>query len=347
MPTLKDVAQRAGVSYATVSRVLARKVDVRSETARRVFEAADALGYVPNRAARSLRTRRTKIIGVIVSDIQYEFFPPLVRAIEDQASELGYSVLLCNADERPAKQAKYVNLLMEENVSGAIVAPTGKDPESLRSMHDAGIPMVLVDRTVASLDVDAVVVDNVDAAYRATLHLFDQGFTSIAAIVGSDAATTADERLAGYVAAVRERGADHRPDWVRRGSPTMESGYAAMMALLGLDDPPDAVFLSNHLLAAGAFQASKERGANQRIGLVTFDDEPWASFVDPPLTTIKQPTYQIGRVAIDMLLSRIGGLDEPARLRVLPTELVVRRSTSQGSDRSPWHPVDVRGGGMR
>jgi len=327
--TLKDVAELAGVSYATVSRVLSGKPNIRPETLQRVLSAVDALGYKPNRTARSLQARRSQAIGVIVSDIRYDFFPPVVRAIEDHASEAGFAVLLCNSDESVAKQRRYIDLLIEEQVSGAVIAPTGHDPDAIRRLQSEGIPVVLFDRTIDGLDVDSVVVDNRGAAYEATLHLIDNGYERIGAIVGSTHATTARDRYHGFRAALDDRGATLKRELVRYGPPYLETGHRSMHELLDQDEPPDAVFASNHLLGAGAVKALGERDhlSADDVGLAMFDDPAWASFVTPTVTAIAQPLYSIGSRAVHKLLARVDEPKLPPSRTTLDTQLVVRASS--------------------
>jgi DNA-binding LacI/PurR family transcriptional regulator len=339
--TLKDVAKLAGVSYATVSRVLAKKPNIRAETIERVMHAVNELGYTTNRTARSLRNRKSNIIGVIVSDIRYEFFPPVVRAIEDVASKADYAVLLCNSDENPEKERKYIELLIDENVAGAIIAPTGKGSHAFEGPKEASMPVVLIDRKVDGFETDLVVVDNYEAAYSATTHLLDHGFERIGAIVGSNNATTAEERFQGYQQALVERGLAPDRALVRRGPPSFATGTESMKALLALDERPGAVFISNHLLAAGAFKALHDHGHGVAydIGIVAFDDLPWAAFVSPSVTTVRQPTYEIGRHAIEMLLRRIDGYEGPFDHRVLSTELQVRESSMLRAPSARAHPA--------
>lgn len=324
--TLKDVAMEAGVSYATVSRALAGKPNIRRETVARVMHAARALDYRPNRTARSLQARHTQVIGVIVSDIRYDLFPPIVRAIEDHAAAEDYAVMLYNSDEDPDKEARAVDLLREENVAGVIIVPTGRDSRSLRTLQDARVPLVLLDRTVPNVEADAVVIDNYAAARHATTHLLANGFTRIAAIMGPTDMITAQERFAGFRAAVEAGG--HVVDFrrVHRGPPNLETGQRAMEALLSDAHDLDAVFVSNHQLAGGALKAlvAARRGD---LGFLTFDDPPWASFVTPTVTTVAPPAYDMGVHAIRLLLDQMQGLRDAPKRHVLQAPLHVREST--------------------
>lgn len=327
--TLKDVARRAGVSYATVSRVLAGKPNIRDETRRTVLAAVDDLGYTPNRTARSLQARKSQIIGVIVSDIRYDFFPPVVRGIEHVVSQQGYGIFLSNSDEDHAKEERFARLLLEENVSGAIIAPTGLESTSIRNLEEAGIPVVTFDRHVRSPETDSVTIDNFESARRLTGHLLERGYRRIGAAFGRSNATTATERLRGFLAALDEAGIDPDPSLVRVGGPSREDGILHTRSLLQRSDPPEAIFASNHLLATGVYEVLREMRLRipEDVALVSFDDPPWASYVEPPITVVSQPTFDIGRTAATLLLERIAAPRAPRRHVTLPAELLVRGSS--------------------
>ncbi len=329
-PTLKDVAERAGVSYATVSRVLANKPHIREETRQRVLQAVQEIGYRPNRVARSLQSQSSQIIGVIVSDIVYDFFPPLVRAIEDYVSRHDFALFLCNSDENPVKEKRSVNLLVEENVAGVIMAPTVEENEAIELLLDARIPVVTVDRRVKNYtSVDSVVIDNAKAAFQLVDHLVANGYRRIGAVVGSPELYTARERCVGYRQALEHHGIPIDPAIIATGTPTFENGYTLTLAMLQQDDPPTALFTSNHLLASGAFKAIKELELTipDHIALVTFDNSSWTELVDPGLTVADQPTLELGNIAADLLIQRIENPDRPYQNVSLEAEIVVRGSS--------------------
>lgn len=330
MPTtLKDVARAAGVSAATVSRVLGEKPGIHVATRKKVLAAVQELGYSPNRTARSLRTQRSQIIGVVVSDIQYDFFPPVVRGIEKEVASEGFAMLLFNSDEDPVREAQFARLLVEENAAGAIVAPTGLDGTSLEVLGAARVPIVTIDRLVRDVETDSVVVDNVRAAHALTSHLLEQGFRRIAAILGNPAASTARDRYVGFRDAMGEHGLEPDPELVRSGGPSRDAGRSQAQRLLDLAQPPDAIVTSNHLLASGAYDVIRERRLRipQDVALATFDDPLWTSYVEPAVTVVAQPAFDIGREAGRLLLQRFGAPDGPKQHLVLPTELVVRGSS--------------------
>lgn len=327
--TLKDVAARAGVSYATVSRVLADKPHIRAETRDRVLAAVAQLGYKPNRAARSLKTRRTRLIGILISDIRYDFFPPLVRAVEDVAAGAGYSLFLCNTDENSDREARYIDLLIEENVAGVLIAPTREDSPAVQRLLDADIPVVVVDRRLKTAAVDTVVIDNFAAAYQLTTHLIDNGYRRIAALLGSISATTARERYAGYQSALADHDLPCHDDYIRIGAPTMDNGIAFTETLLSLPTRPDAIFASNHLLASGAFQAIRAAGLHipDHVALVAVDNPAWTAFIEPGMTVVAQPSSQVGQIAADLLIKRIQDRDRPPQQIMLPADLIIRASS--------------------
>jgi LacI family transcriptional regulator, fructose operon transcriptional repressor len=329
MASIKEVAEAAGVSTATVSRVFSNKPHVRAEVRERVMAAVEQLAYRPNRAARTLRSQQSNTIGLIVSDIRNPFFTAISRSVEDTAYEHGYSVLLCNTDEDPDKEKLYLKLMQDENVAGIIFSPTR---QALAHFADMKIdfPTVLVDRSLKNGDVDAVLLDNVTAAYELTLHLIEQGYQQIGIILGA-VGTTGEERRRGYEDALRDHGIVARTELIKDAQPKIESGRTATLELLELAHPPDAIFASNNLLTAGALQAIRERDLRipHDIALVGFDEMVWAALVEPALTVMAQPTDDIGRTATELLLQRLANPNRPPRKVILQGQLRVRGSSAR------------------
>ncbi len=327
MASIKDVAEAAGVSTATVSRVLTNGLHVRPEVRERVMSAVERLGYRPNLVARSLRSQQSATIGLIVSDIRNPFFTSISRAVEDAAYEQGFSIVLCNTDENPEKEAIYLNLMRDTSVAGIIISPTRQTSSNFIGTN-LSFPTVAVDRSIPNLDVDAVLLDNVDAAYRLTTHLIEQGYQRIAALC-SEMSTGMDRQL-GYEKALRAHGLTLRSDYMKYILPRIETGYAATLKMLDLPEPPDALFTINSLLAAGALQAIQERNLTipDDIALVTFDETTWATLVQPAITLIAQPTYEIGKTAAELLLQRIADPTRPTRQVILKGQLQVRGSSA-------------------
>jgi len=327
MPSIKDVASAAGVSTATVSRVLANNSRVKEETRDRVLKAISELNYRPNLIARSLRVQKSAKIGLLVSDIRNPFFTAISRAVEDAAYEQGYSVLMCNTDENPEKEELYLNLLHDENVAGMIFSPTQQFSARL-STFTSNIPLVIIDRSVKSNQVDMVLLDNVAAAYDLTTHLVQNGYKKIAGLFGN-ASTTGRERNKGFNKALSDN--QLKPTAELFLPPRIQQGYDATLTLLDDENRPDAIFTSNSLLTAGVFQAIRDRKLKvpDDVALVGFDETTWGAFVDPPVTVIAQPTEEIGRTATELLFQRI---DEPSRSPktvILKGTLIVRGSSAK------------------
>jgi LacI family transcriptional regulator, fructose operon transcriptional repressor len=327
MASIKDVAEAAGVSTATVSRVLSNGPNVRPEVRQRVLAEVERLGYRPNLIARSLRAQQSNTIGMIIADIRNPFFTAISRRVEDMAYEKGFRVFLCNTDENPEKEAIYLRLMQDENVAGVIFSPTRQTLANFTAAH-LDFPLVIIDRSLPGGDVDVVQIDNLDAGHRLTTHLIENGYRRIAILYG-ETSTTGIERRAGYEKALREHGLIVSADQVKSIPPRTEAAYTAALKLLTLTQPPEALITTNSLLAEGALQAIRERNLTipDEIALVTFDDTTWASLVQPPLTLIAQPTYEIGQTAIDLLLQRIADPGRPTRQVILKGQLVVRGSS--------------------
>ncbi|MBX5449351.1 MAG: LacI family DNA-binding transcriptional regulator, partial [Thermogemmatispora sp.] len=307
MATIEDVAKRAGVSISTVSRVFNGTRFVNPVIAERVRAAAQELNYQPSRAARVLRGNRSRILGLLITNIQNPFFTALVRGVEDIAHERGYSVILCNSDEDPQKERQYIEVLCAERVAGAILVPTREHQPAISLFHKHRIPVVAVDRRVRDEDVDAVLVDNIRGAREAVLHLISNGYRRIGIITGPLSTTTGRERLEGYRRALEEAGLSYDSRLVRTGPFKESTGQIQTRELLALDEPPEALFLGNNLIAIGALDVLQERGLRipDDLALVSFDDTPWAHLKTVSLTTVAQPVYELGSTAALRLLQRL------------------------------------------
>jgi LacI family fructose operon transcriptional repressor len=327
MTSIKDVADAAGVSIATVSRVLTDKPHVSEELRQRVMSAVDALGYRPNRIARSLRTQQSATIGLVVSDIRNPYFTAVSRAVEDMAYQNGMSVYLCNTDENPDKEQMYLSVLRNENVSGIIFSPTRLTAENFAQLN-LNIPTIAIDRPIQSDRVDSVLIDNQAAAFRLAEHLIQNGFRIIGALFGS-ASSTGRERRLGFEQALREYGLPLHSDLVRYVPAKVQAGHKAALEMLDSHTPPQAFYTSNSLLLAGALKAVRDRNLRipDDVGLAGFDDVDWTVLVQPAITVIAQPTDEIGRTATELLLQRIENPQRPARQVILKSQLLVRQSS--------------------
>ncbi|WP_051301252.1 LacI family DNA-binding transcriptional regulator [Actinomadura rifamycini] len=329
MAGVKEVARRAGVSVATVSRVLNDSARVTAETRARVLAAVEELGYRPNAVARSLRTDTTRTIGLVIGDILNPFFTELARAVEDEARAAGYSVVIGNADERAERQDHYVRTLLEQRVDGLLLCPTAEVTPLVRDVVRDGGPLVFLDRTLPGLDVPTVRADGTAAIGELVAHLAALGHRRIAFVSGPALLSTGRERTEAFTAALRACGLPVRPDYVQAGDFQAASGRAGAARLLDLPEPPEAIFAGDNLMALGALDEIRARGLAipGDVALASYDDVPWFTHLDPPLTAIGQPVQDLGRRAVRALLDRIDG--RPVEPVVLDARLVVRRSCGE------------------
>jgi LacI family transcriptional regulator len=327
--TIREVARTAGVSPATVSRVLNTSETVSPDLKERVLAAVRDLGYRPNSQARSLRTRATTVLGVIISDVTNPFFTAMVRGVEDVASAAGYSVVLANADEDLRKEQRYLEVAAAEQMAGVLLSPASATETSIDVLAERGIPVVTIDRRLKSADVDWVMVDNHRAAKEATLHLVEQGCRRIGFIAGRLGTTTGAGRLDGYRAGLRAAGLPSARELVVSGEFRIDGGREATERLLALPDRPDGLFVSNNLMTIGAVDALDTAGVRfpDDIALVGFDDMMPALSLRSQITAVSQPTYEIGRQATELLLRRVSGEPFPERHITLNAELKVRESS--------------------
>jgi LacI family transcriptional regulator, galactose operon repressor len=327
--TIRDVAAAAGVSPATVSRVLNLKEDVNADLRRRVLAAVTDLGYRRNGPARSLRTRAAMVLGIIISDITNPFFTALVRGAEDRAQLAGYSVVLANADEDLAKEGRYLEVAAAEQLAGVLLSPASSRLTNIDVLLERGIPVVTIDRRLGNAAVDSVTVNNRQAAVEAAEHLIGQGCRRVGFVAGPVQTTTGASRLAGYRAALRAAGRPLDPALTAYADFRTEGGYVATRQLLQRRKPPDGLLIANNLMTVGGMQAIAEAGLDvpRDIAVVGFDDANWATALRPPLTVVTQPTYEIGRIAAELLLRRIDGEKFAPRRVVLRAQLVQRGSS--------------------
>lgn len=324
MARIKDVALAAGVSTATVSRVLSGSGPVRKELRDKVLETVAALGYRPNLAARRLRSSRTETIGLIVSDVRNPFFTNISRAVEDMAYQQGMRVMLCNSDEDPKKEALYLGLMEDENVCGVIFSPTLGTARQFDATAYP-FPVVMIDRPVAVGAVDAVVLDNRAAAHALVDHLVAQGYRHIGGIFGS-ASGTGLARREGFHQALQQYGLTGSSQLL---APTVAAAQQEIERWLASPNRPEALLVSNGLFLLGALQAVRAAGLSipEDVALVGFDDDPWTALVEPGLTVIAQPTYEIGRTAMELLLQRRESPERPVRVIELAGTLIKRGSS--------------------
>jgi LacI family transcriptional regulator len=329
MATIREVAERAGVSYATVSHVINNTRLVSQETRERVLAAMATLNYRPNALARSLRQGKTNTFGLVVPDSANPFFAEISRSIEDAAFRKGYSVFLCNTELDTQRELFYVDVLSKKQVDGIIFVAAGDQADSLDFLVREGVPVVMIDRNVPNVEIDAVLTDHQLGGFLATQHLLELGHTRIACIAGPSSITPSAERITGYRRALEQAALPYDEKLVLRGDYHPQSGFELTQAILKMDPRPTAIFALNDLMALGALRAAAEAGCSvpKELAIVGYDDLELARFTSPPLTTIAQPKKEIGAQAVNLLVDRISRKSlSPSRL-VLPPELIVRRST--------------------
>jgi len=340
MSTISDVASLAGVSAMTVSRVVNHSGYVSATTRARVDRAIAELGYVPNALARQLRSKRTKTLALVVSDISNPFFTTIARGVEDVAVRHGFSVMYCNTDESEAEEAHYLLMLVERQVDGVLLVPARSSGTSLRLLQAHRIPAVVLDRRVAARHVDSVRCDSEAGAHALTRHLIELGHRRIAVLTGRRAISTSVDRVAGCRRALEEAGLTLPDELVHYGGFNFgklnqaDGHRMALDVLAAATGRPTAIFAANNFIAFGAIRALHEAGLRvpEDMSVVAFDDLPAEWLSDPLLTVAAQPAYEIGRRAAAMLLERIGGERvTDGEDVVLPFELIVRRSSAAPS----------------
>jgi LacI family transcriptional regulator len=301
--TIADVADRANVSTATVSRVLAGQGRARPETRERVFTAARELGYRPSGVARSLRQRATRTLGLIVTDIENPFFPQLVRAVEDAARDQGYAILLCNAADDPERESGYLDLLVDRWVDGVVIAASSLGGRHREWLADAPLPIVLVNSVDQEIDLPSIASDNRAGGALAAGHLTGLGHRRFGLIAAPARNVDAADRLAGARDALRAAGIDDAAVQVATGEAGVAGGERAAAEILDRDPTVTALTAYNDLMAIGAMRAIRAAGLRipADVSVVGFDDVDLAAYVDPPLTTISQSTAEMGHWAVDRL----------------------------------------------
>ncbi|GAK55520.1 transcriptional regulator, LacI family [Candidatus Vecturithrix granuli] len=331
MSTIKDVANLAQVSIATVSRVLNNTGPVRSELEERVLDAVRKLSYQPNKMARSLRRSESLTIGVLIPDSRNPFFAELAKGIEDTCAAVGYTVVLCNTDEQTEKAIHYLNTLYQQRVAGLIVVSPGQIAAHLQRLLDRRFPLVIADRPLPLLETDSVVADNYSGACQAMQHLLGSEHRRIGLIVSDRYLETVRLRWAGVEDTLRMAGIALDNHLIySKGDFLPQSGYAGAEMLLKQEHPPTAIFAFNDLMAYGVLHYAQTNGwqVPEGLAVIGFDDIMMSSYTNPSLSTVAQPKYELGQKAAEMLLRRFQQSNAPFQQIVLPTSLIVRASTS-------------------
>jgi LacI family transcriptional regulator len=327
-PTINDVARRAFVSKTTVSHVINGTRFVEEETKQRVLQTIAELGYRPSKVARGLTTRRTGTIGMIISDAANQFFGEMLRGVEDVLRSANYALIVCNTDEVLEREEHYLDLLLGQRVEGIIAAATSQKWAVLAQAETTHTPVVFVDRRFEGLEGPYVGADNIGGAHKGTRHLIESGYCEIGIIAGFQRLSTMRERLAGFRQALAEASIPLPDEWVATCELGIEAGRKAARHILMLSHRPRALFINNNFLMLGALLAVKDLGLHcpEDIALMGFDDHPWAAVSAPPLSVVRQPAHEIGRIAADLLCALINGEQvEKSRIE-LGCDLVLRQS---------------------
>ncbi|MFD1363347.1 LacI family DNA-binding transcriptional regulator [Lentibacillus salinarum] len=329
--TMLDVANHAGVSKSTVSQYLNKRYDYMAvETKSKIEEAIDELQYQPNIIARSLKVKSTKTIGVIVANILHEFSTQIIRAIEDVCHELGFHIIVCNADENPVKEEKYINMLYAKQVDGIIIFPTGENIDLYKQLQSSKFPIVFMDRLVPEINIASILLDNENASAVAVEEFITNGYSRIGIVTTSafKNVTPRLERISGYKKAMQKYDLSMVSDYIR--SVESDSIQLELKKMLSLPEPPQAILAGNDLALIEILKFVKKAKLSipGDISVIGIDDVSFADLYNPPLTTIKQPTFEMGKMAAELLLNKIDGADN-----VLPKNIyrfrpkLIRRSS--------------------
>jgi DNA-binding LacI/PurR family transcriptional regulator len=329
MATIKDVAQRAGVSTATVSYVINRSRFVSEELTRRVNQAIGELAFTPSRVAQSLRRGRTSTIGLVMDDITNRFASQFTRGLENTASSEAYSIIISDLHERPENEARSISMLVDQRVDGIIYAGYGQAEEQLAELYAGGLPVVAVDKPPATAKLPSVLIDNRSSIVAALKHLKGLGHREILFINGLAVNRNAVLRAEAYREFMRNHHLPSAEDSVLFGDYTLEHGYQTTLRILEEGRKFSALLCGDDLVAFGAMAALKSRGLRvpEEVAVVGFDDDPIAAIFDPSLTTIHYPMYEMGRQSFELFLRLVRRRRKQPEHMLLDTELVVRRST--------------------
>jgi DNA-binding LacI/PurR family transcriptional regulator len=328
--TIYDIAKEAGVSIATVSKVINGKGRISSETRNAVFAIMERFDFQPSVIASALTGKKTFTLGLLVPDVSNPFFAEIARAIEDQGHQLGYSVVMCNTDNKDEKIERYISLLLQKSVDGIIIATGIEKKEILVQLLEKGLPIVLIAREMPLVAVETVVVDDYAGGCMAANHLLQLGHKDIAILAESQKVSSSRERMRGFRQTMADSGLTFNEKWLKICDYKIEDGKKNALELLQGNNRPSAIFACNDLLAVGALQAAKALQINvpSELSIISFDNTILASVTNPPLTTIAQPMEEMGKLAVNLIVEHIKG-DKKAKQRIVfRPELMIRESTA-------------------
>ncbi|WP_216828968.1 catabolite control protein A [Alkalihalobacterium elongatum] len=328
--TIYDVAREAGVSMATVSRVVNGNPNVKPATRKKVMEAIEQLGYRPNAVARGLASKKTTTVGVIIPDISSIFFAELARGIEDIATMYKYNIILCNSDQNKEKEIRLINTLLEKQVDGIVFMGGQITEEHADHFKNSPVPVVLAATLDAEKAIPSVVIDYQQAVYDAINHLLSEGHKSIGMLSGPlEDPVNGYQKFAGYRQAIEEAGLEFNEDMVKIGDYTYDSGIEAMQSFIEMEEKPTAIFASTDEMALGIIHGAQDKGFDvpKDFEVVGFDNTRLATMVRPTLTTVVQPMYDIGAVSMRLLTKFMNKEEVTDHIVVLPHRIEFRNST--------------------
>jgi len=328
--SVKKIAKAAGVSTATVSRVLNGSDKVRESTAKRVMKVVEEMNYRMDHVARRMKVKQTdsQVIALVITDIDNPFFSSVAKGVENVASKNKLVTMICNTNENPEKERFFLNAMLSEKVSGAIIVPTTGNLDFFQELVEEGFPMVMVDRKPKGLKIDSVSLNNRKGGYEAVSRLIQNGHKRIGVVCGIKGLSNTEERLGGYIQALEEAGIQIDDDLIVYGDYIESGGRKSIQEFMSLDQPPTAIFSTNNLMTLGCIKEmySRKLSIPDDIAIIGFDDSTWAEALIPPLTTVKQPGYELGVNAAELLMKRLNNGAANRIDVVLNPELVVRES---------------------
>jgi LacI family transcriptional regulator len=334
-PTIHDIARELQISASTVSRALNNNPRISLKTKEKIKAVANALGYRPNTLASNLRNKKSNTIGIVVPLINRYFFSSVISGAEDVAFRAGYNVVISQSNDLADKEINIVQSMFSNRVDGLIIsiAMQTKTFDHLKIFRKKNIPLVFFDRAVHEIETDKIVVDDFAGGFRVTQHLIDQGYKRIAHLAGTQNLMTYFDRKKGYLEALRKNNIQFDESLVIINTLTSDEGVSAVQQLMELKNPPDAIFCGNDTTALSAMIFLRDKGIRipQDIGIVGFSNEPFSKVVSPSISTIAQPGFQMGQKAAELIIRQIETKERTYQTIVLPTELIVRESSSKKS----------------
>ncbi|UCH65717.1 MAG: LacI family DNA-binding transcriptional regulator [Ignavibacterium sp.] len=330
--TIKDIAEALKISPSTVSRALSDHPDISESTKKRVINKASSLNYNPNIVAQSLKSNKTKLIGVIVPEIEHSFFASAISGIEEVAYRSGYIIVVCSSEESYDREVVNTNALVSNRAAGLIVSisQTTTNSDHLKAVMKRNIPLVLFDRVIEDLNTSKVIIDDKNSAFNAVNYLIGKGYKDIAHLAGKQEVNICRLRFEGYCKALQDNNIPINENYIFYGGLHEQDGYNSIEQMIKQKNIPEAIFAVNDPVAIGAFKRLREEGFSipEQIAIVGFSNNPIAEIIEPKLTTVNQPAYEMGRKAAELIINQIKSGESPPKFmtEILDTELIVRES---------------------